>query len=185
VAGVRWGHVFPLPLVAIVALLVLLILLTPNLLPTSSPSAGSLATQAELIVDRSDTSNVTHFYVQGLGEVRYEMITAQLSENLTWPPPGSYTNLTWENGTNWTGVLEASFESTADPVAVNVTATYVDATGATVEYYGVFAFEVANGALSLVPIAVGLSGYANLAATPLASLPLSILLTATSPGGAP
>ncbi len=74
---------------AIVALLVLLILLTPNLLPTSTPSAGSLATQAELIVDRADTSNITHFYVQGIGDVRYVTITAQIATNVSWPAPPS------------------------------------------------------------------------------------------------
>jgi hypothetical protein len=171
--------------VAIVALLLLLIFLTPNLLPTSSPSAGSLATQAELIVDHAPTSNLTHFYVEGLGEVRYTMITAQLCENLSWPAPPSYTNLTWENLTVWSGVLEASFVSPADPVAVNVTATYVDSSGASVEYYGLFAFEVANGDLSMVPIATGLSGYSNIAPIPLSSLPFSILLSATGSGGAP
>ncbi len=185
VATGRWGRVFPLPLVAVVALLVLLILLTPNLLPTSTPSAGSLATQAELIIDRSSTSNITHFYVQGLGEVRYQMITAQLSEGAPWPAPPSYHNLTWANATNWTGVLEASFGSTADPVAVNVTATYMDPSGAVVEYYGLFEFDVASGALALTPIAPGLSGFSNISPTPLTSLPLSLLLTATSAGGAP
>jgi hypothetical protein len=180
-----WSRVFPLPLVAIVALLVLLILLTPNLLPTNSPSAGSLETQAELIIDHAPTSNVTHFYIQGLGDVRYERITAQVSENVSWPPPVSYSSLVWGNLTNWTGVLAASFGSGADPVAVNVTATYVDSSGASVEYYGVFAFDVSNGDLSLVPIAPGLSGYSNIAPTPLTSLPLSILLTGTTAGGAP
>ncbi len=181
----RWGRVFPLPLVAIVALLVVLILLTPNLLPTSTPSAGSLATQAELIVDRVSTSNITHFYVQGIGDVRYQMITAQLATNVSWPPPASYGNLTWGNVSNWTGVLEASFASTADPVAVNVTATYVDPTGASVEYYGLFAFQVTGGYLSLVPIGPGLGGYSNIAPTPIASLPIDLLLTATSAGSAP
>ncbi len=70
-------------------------------------------------------------------------------------------------------------------MAVNVTAIYVDPTGASVEYYGLFAFQVSGGYLSLVPIAPGLDGYANLAPTPLSSLPLDILLTGTSPGGAP
>lgn len=181
----RWGRVFPLPLVAIVALLVLLILLTPNLLPTSTPAAGSLATQAELIVDRVSASNLTHFYVQGIGDVRYMSITEQVAANVSWPPPASFANLTWGNETNWSGVLEASFASTADPVAVNVTATYVDPTGAAVEYYGIFAFQVSGGYLSIVPIAPGLSGYANLSPTPLSSLPLDILLSGAATGTAP
>ena len=77
---------FPPPLVGVSLLLVVLIVLTPNLLSTGAPAAGTYPTQAELVVDRGPTEpNVTHLYVKSVGNVRYVNLTMALATNLTWP----------------------------------------------------------------------------------------------------
>ncbi|MCI4340693.1 MAG: hypothetical protein L3K06_03280 [Thermoplasmata archaeon] len=177
-----WARFFPLPFVGVAVLLVLLILLTPNLLLGGGPAAGSLATQAELTVDHPSDGNVTHFYINGLGTVRYEEIRAMVCTNVSWPAPATLANLSWENATWGHEVLAAEFTSTANPILVNVTATYVDAAGAAVEFYGLFEFYVGNGALEARALAAGLS---DLPSTPLSSLPVTILLASTTPGAVP
>ena len=177
-----WGRYFPLPFVGVSVLLVLLIFLTPNLLLGGRPAAGSLATEAELTIDRAPGANVTHFYVNGLSTVRYTVIRALICTNLTWPAPTSLSNLTWTNVSWGTDVLAAQFASAADPLAVNVTATYVDAAGTAVEYYAIYEFDLAGGSLYGAPLVAGESSFG---ATPLASLPITLLLTATTPGAVP
>jgi len=177
-----WARLFPQPFVGVAVLLVLLIFLTPNLLLGGQPAAGSLATQAELTIDHPTGGNVTHFYVNGLSSVRYEMIQAQLCTNVTWPAPATVTNLTWQNATWGIGVLAAEFSTTADPMAVNVTAIYVDAAGASVEYYAIYEFTLQSGSLQGTPLAPGQSSFGT---TPLSSLPVTLLLTATTPGAVP
>jgi len=177
-----WGRYFPLPFVGISVLLVLLILLTPNLLLGGHPSAGSLATQVELTIDHPLGANVTHFYVNGLSTVRYTVILAMICTNLTWPAPASLANLTWANASWGLEVLAAEFSTESNPVAVNVTATYVDAAGASVEYYAIYEFYIGSGALQGTPLAPGQSAFGT---TPLSSLPVTLLLTSTSPGSAP
>ncbi len=177
-----WARFFPLPFVGVAVLLVLLIFLTPNLLLGGGPAAGSLATQAELTIDRPSDANVTHFYVNGLGTVRYTEIRAMICTNLTWPAPASLANLSWANATWGHGVLAAVFSSTANPIAINVTATYVDASGSAVEFYAIYEFYVGADTLEGTALAPGLS---NVPPTPLASLPLTLLLASTTPGAVP
>jgi hypothetical protein len=173
---------FPTPFVAIVALLLVLILLTPNLISTSTPSAGSLPTEAELVVDRVASDNVTHFYVRGLGGLRYDSIAVSLATNVSWPPHQTLGNLTFGPRALWKDVLVTIVTTAANPVIVNVTATYVDAAGARVEFVGVFGFNVLAGSLyqvDYVPAAAGITS------TPLDDLPLALLLETVPPGGTP
>jgi hypothetical protein len=173
---------FPTPFVAIVALLVVLIVLTPNLLSTAAPSAGSLPTEAELIVDRVADANTTHFYVRGLGEVRYDTILVALATNLAWPAPPSVSDLAFASPVNTSNVLVSIVSSDANPVAVNVTATYVDAAGTKVAFVGVFAFDVAGGVLYETTYIPSGSGGTS---TSLDDLPLSFLLETVPAGGSP
>lgn len=173
---------FPWPLVGAVVLLVVLIFLTPNLLSSANPAAGSLVTEAELIVDRVLGSNVTHFYVEGLGNVRYAEIRAGVDPNVSWPPPPSATNLTFTNLSNGTNVLALAFNSPANPVAVNVTVLYVDQSGGTVEYWGIYAFNTSAGYLNVGALDPLLPTYPP---TPVGSLPLTILLSSGVPGTVP
>lgn len=173
---------FPTPFVAIVALLLVLIFLTPNLLSSAAPSAGSLPTEAELVVDRVVGGNATHFYVRGLGEVRYDSIVVSLSTNLSWPAPGAVRNVSFGAPATTTNVLVALVSSSANPVAVNVTATYVDSAGAKVEFVGVYAFDVAGGVLYETPyFPAGATG----SSTPVDDLPISFLLETVPAGGSP
>jgi hypothetical protein len=179
-----WGNRlrlwFPPPLVAIVILQVVLIGLTPELLPGGS--AGSLATEAELIVDRVGGENVTHFYVEGLTQVRYTEITLQLANDSAWPPPGSPTFHygAWEY---WNQSLVAVVMSAANPVALNVTSTYVDSSGASVTYAGAFEFNVTAGTLYYETYLPGSSG--PVASVPLSDLPIPFVLSVSPSGGPP
>ena len=70
----------------------------------------------------------------------------------------------------------------ANPVAVNVTAVYIDPTSTTVWYLGTYVLDISGGMLSIVPL---LSGAASISPTPLDALPLELLLAASSTGVAP
>ena len=176
------SELFPWPFVGVVVLLVVLIFLTPNLVLSGGPAAGSLATQAQLTIDRPPGTNVTTFYVHGLGTVRYTQIWAALATNVTWPPPPSPDNWTWTNATNDSLALAAVFSTTANPVALNLTATYVDAAGATVVYWGLYEFYFGPATLETSALAVGLTVDA---ATPIGSLPITLLLASAAPGAVP
>lgn len=174
---------FPIPLVGAAVLLAVLILLTPNLISAGGgPAAGSLATQAELVVDHDPSGAVTQFYVHGLGDVRYARITVALDPNVSWPAPSSIPTNDWTNATTLNGTLALVVDTAANPVAVNVTAVYVDPTLATVWYLGTYVLDVSGGMLSIVPL---LPGAASISPTPLDALPLELLLTASSTGVAP
>ncbi len=174
-----WSQLLPWPFVGVVALLVALIFLTPNLLSTSEPAAGSLITQAELLVDRTASGNTTYFYLEGLGNVRYSEIRWAVAAPAVWPVAGSLANLTWNSSGNVSNRLVAVFASTADPVAVNVSMVYVDAAGATVTYVGAFAFLVAGGMLNTLPL---LGGVAGVPPTSLSALPIALVLGTAPPG---
>jgi len=173
---------FPVPYVAIVVLLLVLIVLTPNLLSTAAPSAGSLPTEAELIIDRAPSDNATHLYVHGIGEVRYTSISMSVATGLTWPPPTSARNLSFGLPSVWRNALESSLATGSDPFAVNITAVYVDTAGTTVDFVGIYAFDVARETVSEVgylPPAPGVT------TTPVDQLPFSILLETVAPGASP
>ena len=170
----RLGRFFPWPLVGTAAVLVVLILLTPALVSSGSPAAGSLLTQAELIVDRAPGSNITHFYVRGLGVVRYASISIGLVTGQNWSSLAAAPR-PWANWTNGTDVIELGAPTTSNPVAINVTAHYVYGTGSAL-YVGVFAFNVTSTTLEIRSFT---SAIGPLGPEPLSNLPLTILLAAT------
>ncbi len=174
----RIGRLLPAPLAAIVILLVALILLTPVLLSSGQPAPGIL-TQADLIVDRVPGSNVTHFYVRGVGTtIRYSELTIEWAANFSWSTVFPSSPLNWSLGANASEVLTLLFGTTANPVALNVSALY-QVPGSTTLYIGELAFDVSGGGnsatdlLSTVTSTPGLAGPAPVA---LSSLPLTIPL---------
>jgi hypothetical protein len=177
------GRFFPIPLVGTVVVLLALILLTPNLITSGgSPPAGSLETQAELIVDRVTGNATTHFYIHGLGLVRYQSITVALGTNTTWPAPSSPSAIRWSSS-NWSNdSLAVVTATTADPVAINITALYVDSMGARIWFLGVFVFHVSGDTLYVAAL---LTGAASIPPTPVASLPLPIILLSSATGNPP
>jgi hypothetical protein len=170
------------PFVAIVVLLLVLIGLTPNLLSTGAPSAGSLPTEAELIIDRAPSDNLTHLYVHGIGEVRYTSIAIALDTVLSWPPSGPMSNLSFGTATTWKNSLAATLSTANDPFAVNITAVFVDSAGTTVDFVGVIAFDVASGTVSQISYVPSSN---SITTTPVDQLPLSILLETVAPGSTP
>lgn len=176
----RLTELFPLPFVAVVVLLVVLIFLTPNLLVGGSPAAGSLATQAQLRIDLPPGSTTLHCYVEGLSPVRYAVISARVATNVSWQPLPVVANLTWSNASYDTEVLAAAFTAAGFPVAVNVSATYIDSTGTAVTYWGLYEFDLQGTTLFTVPLDPSLP---SVGATPVASLPFALLLATVPPGG--
>lgn len=172
---------FPLPLVGAAVLLAVLILVTPNLLSSGSPSAGSAESQAELLIDRAPSgTNVTHVYLRGLGLARYAAMALAIAP---YPGPGAPASPSGLPGTvvvNGTEVLAIAGASDATSFVVNATATFVDSSGASVAYAGVWAFSWSSGLL--VTTAYGPVGGAG--PTSASALPLTLLLAegSGSPG---
>ena len=177
----RVSELFPLPFVGVVVLLAMLIFLTPNLLLGGAPTAGTIATQAQLTVDLLPGASTVHFYVQGFSTVRYAVLAALVATNTTWPAAPA-SNLTWTNASYGTEVLAAAFSATGLPLAVNVTATYVDAAGTAVTYWGLYGFNVVGTDLYTTPLDPRLP---SVGATPLDALPLTLLLETEPVGGSP
>ncbi|MGI0131808.1 MAG: hypothetical protein ACREDK_01735 [Thermoplasmata archaeon] len=168
----RLAEFFPWPFIGVVVLLVILIFLTPNLLSGGAPTAGSLPTEAQLVVDRAAGSNVTHLYVESLGNVRYASISIQFGTNVSWPVVRA-ASIMWANATTWAEALEGSATTSDVPFAVNVSAIYVDAAGSSVAYEGAYAFNIADTSLAGIALTPDL---ANVPTTPVASLPIFLLL---------
>ena len=175
----RISELFPLPFVAVVVLLVVLIFLTPNLLFSGNPPAGSLVTEAQLTIDAPPGAMVLHFYVGGLSAVRYSVLSATLVTNLSWPPPTNLSGLNWTNASYGTDVLAAAFQADGNPVALNVSATYVDSAGVAVTYWGLYAFNVTGSTLYTTALDPRLP---TVPPTPVDALPITILLETASPG---
>lgn len=172
------GELFPWPFVGVVALLVVLILITPSLLSTGGGAgAGSLEAQAELVVDQPGVGTPLHFYVHGLGMVRYATISIGWTTNLTWPPPPSVAGLNWTNRTTVNGTLDVVLTIAGSPVALNVTAIYVDPAGQTAWYTGLYAFRLSSDTLFTVDLAPGASPVSPTAVT---NLPIAFPLTGSS-----
>ncbi|HUI38622.1 MAG TPA: hypothetical protein VLY85_03220, partial [Thermoplasmata archaeon] len=155
------------------------IIITPNLVSIGRPAAGSLETEAELLVDRATNQNVTHIYVKGVDDVRYTSIVISLNGSVPWPPSGTAPS-GFPNVSNWTDVIVAALVTPLNPVAVNVTAVYVDANNVTARYTGLYEFNVSSGMLyseALAPAA------GSIASTPLNDLPITFFLEIASVGG--
>jgi hypothetical protein len=151
VAGaVQW------PFVGLSVLLVLLILTTPGLLRFGAPGGASAATSAVLIVDRPPGANATHFYLEGLASTRYSHLALAAVALARWPVPPTGANVTFRNWTNATDSLNVDLISSADPLAVNVSAQLVDANGVVTTYYGVYAFNITGASVLLESLSPGL-----------------------------
>lgn len=181
----RVGGLLPWPLVLAAFLLGLLIVLTPVLTATGQPPAGSIYTQAELIVDALPGNNTTHFYVQGLGTTaRYAEIHLGFAFGFNWTGAFPLSRLNWTVWENGSGVLSVDATTQTVPVAVNVSALYT-ANGVSALYVGVFAIDVAvpNGSttetLTVVSDTTGIGSFL----TPVTNLPVPIPLTNVGPGG--
>lgn len=171
----HWRELFPVPYVAAATLLGVLVLLTPNLISFGSPAAGSLETQAYLVIDRAMGDNVTHVYLRSLGNARYTAITLELATNAHWPAPDHLSGVGWNRTVNETDVLVATLATAADPFVANVSATYVDPAGVTEQYIGEFEFHFAGGALDVATFTPGL---ASVSPTPENALPIYLPLLA-------
>lgn len=176
----RLAEFFPLPFVGATVLLVVLIFLTPNLLFTGRPAAGTLATQAELTIDVPPGTATMHFYVGGLTDVRYAVMHAYVASNLSWSPPPAVANITWTNVSYETEALATGFQASGLPVALNLSVTYVDTAGSAVTYWGVYEFDIQNAVLLTAPLDPRLP---NVASAPVSSLPITILLEAEPGAG--
>jgi hypothetical protein len=180
---------FPGPLVATALLLVLLILLTPVLVPNGPPAAGTIFTEAELIVDRAGGSNLTNFYLRGLGSaVRYAHIDVGVATGFNWTNGFPSPPLNWTRVADQSDLVAYQFSTAANPVAVNVTLLYATP-GSHAYYGGVFAFDIGTpvGSSTVMLLSVtttsGTSLSAGVNAEPLSALPAEILLA--NLGGSP
>lgn len=173
---------FPIPLVGAAVLLAVLILLTPNLLSTSSPTAGSLAAQAELLIDRGPTESVTtDLYLRGIGLARYDSLELRWTALNGSGAPATLNGLAWTGavGSNETLGIQASVDVPA--FAVNASAVYVDSSGSGVTYAAQFAFVWSGGVLATT--AYGAAGGSG--STAQSQLPLVLLLVQGPYGGHP
>lgn len=168
----------PGPLVATAVLLVLLILLTPVLAPNGPPAAGTVFTQATLLVDRTTSSNLTTFYLRALGStVQYAQISVWSATGFQWTDGFPSPPLNWSPVTNQSNLVAFQFNSTANPIALNITMLYSSG-GSRAYYVGVFAFyvgiPVGSVTLSLLSVTTtsGTSLGVGVNDAPLSSLPL-------------
>ncbi len=169
----RW---FPWPFVGVVVLLAVLIILTPNLLSTGSPAAGTFPTQAEIVVDRGPVSpNVTHLYVKSVGNVRYDIIAVRVSQSVDW----ANASVVWGNASTVYDSLVFTTSTTTNPIALNVSVTYRDPSGGVAIYVGVYAFQFVGQQLNTLPL---LPSEATVPPTALTNLPLYLLLSVSAPG---
>ena len=184
----RLHEYFPWPLVGVAVLLVILILVTPVLLSTGAPpAAGTIFTQARLLVDRVPGENVTTLYVEAEEPtVRYASVVITWADGFNWTGSGApgWATLRWSVVLNQSQVLAVVLPVTSNPVAINVTALY-NANG--VAYYvGVFAFYVTNATAATPDTVFAVtttSGVTVPASIPVATLPVIVPLADVGSGG--
>jgi hypothetical protein len=183
-AASRVAGLFPGPLVGIALLLAILIVLTPILTSNGQPAAGSIFSQAELIVDALPGNNSTHFYVRALSSTaRFSEIRFSLAGGFNWTGAFPRGILNWTEWQNASEVVSISALTTDNPVAVNVTALY-SANGASAYYVGLLALDFgyppgsSGETLSVASATSGISGFS----TPVTNLPLPITLVDVGPG---
>ena len=188
----RLREFFPWPLVGMALLMVVLIVLTPLLISSGQPPAGTIFTQAELIVDRVANANTTHFYVRALGTtVRYAGIHLGIASGFSWTGGGfPSATLNWTTWLNETNVLSLNLPTTANPVAVNVSVLYSTTNGGgSALYVGLFVFYVGPGpgspSVATLFVATATPGIAVGSTNPVSGLPLVIPLANLGPGVLP
>jgi hypothetical protein len=181
----RLAGLFPGPLVGIALLLAILIVLTPVLTSNGQPAAGSIFSQAELIVDALPGNSTIHFYVRALSSTaRYSEIRFALATDFNWT--GSYPAgpLNWTDWQNASAVVAIESSTNESPVAVDVSALY-SANGASALYVALLALEVGTPPGSMtdtLTVASGTSGIGGFS-TPVSNLPLPITLVDVGSGG--
>jgi len=188
----RLGTLAPWPLVGVAVLLVVLILFTPELVSNGLQPSPGIRTQAELVVDKTVTNSSYHFYVWALGEtIRYEWISIGVATDLNWTGTGPvpFAALNWTSWHNGSEVLSVIVSTSANPVALNITARYVSP-GGNACYEGLLAFYVASTTPTGSESLYSQSGTSGIAvASPLSvsndSLPATILLHDAGSGSCP
>lgn len=163
------------PLAGLSALLVLLIVLTPDLVAPSTPAAGCFGSAPKLDVDQPPGYTGLKLYVEGIETVRFENLSIALA-HATWPPPVSGVGLNWTTWGNATESLFANLTTTVDPVAINVTATYVDPQGGHATYGGLYVLNISAPYLRVATLTSSLAGTAP-SQVPLTNLPVDLPLT--------
>lgn len=165
---------FPIPLVGVATILIVLIFLTPILI-NGELAAGTIFTQAELVVDHPPGSSTTNFYVHAVGTVRYAILRIGIAQNYQWNNPPPVSTLVWGNWTNGTELVAISAASEMDPVAVNVSAYYTTQHSGSAWYFGILAFDVVGNTLFVRSYTSGVDvpGSVSISST---ELPLPILL---------
>ena len=161
-----WRRFFPMPWVGFAVLLLALIILTPVLYSTGPPAAGTIFTQAELVVDSNGTA--THLYLWGVSDVRYQSLSLGILTGFVWGHRPDRSPATWTNATDSLAVVGATDRTL---FAVNVSALYVSQGSAC--YGGLVAFNLTSTALAAQSFTPGLSIPSTVG---LSSLPLSIAL---------
>ncbi|HXW66503.1 MAG TPA: hypothetical protein VEL82_01260 [Thermoplasmata archaeon] len=178
---------FPAPLVGVALLLGLLIVFTPFLTSYGQPSAGTIFSQAELIVDGLPGNATVHFYVRGLGTTtRYAEIHLGFAFGFSWTGGWPSGPLNWTNWTNGTNVLAITANVDQLPAAVNVSALYT-ANGASVLYVGLLAVTIgvpSGQSADALIVASDTSGIGAFS-TPVTDLPVPITLANVGSGGGP
>ena len=183
----RLGTLFPWPFVGVTLLLGVLIVLTPVLTAYGQPAAGSIFSQADLIVDALPGNASTHFYVRAYcATARYAEISLGFAFGFAWTGAYPSGHLNWTDWQNASGVLSIEGAVNQTPVAVNVSALYV-ANGVSVLYVGVFAMDVGTSSgsstevLTVASDTSGISGFL----WPVSELPILIPLANVGSGGGP
>lgn len=138
---------FPIPLVGAAAILLVLILLTPVLIGTGVPAAGTIFTQAEVIVDYPGDNATSNYYLHAIGNIRYSILSIGIAENYAWNNPPPISSLVWGNWTNATDLVAISASSSDNPVALNISAYYSTAKEGSAWYVAIVAFEVVGNTL--------------------------------------
>ncbi len=183
--GRALGRYFPAPLVGVAILLALLIVFTPVLASYGQPTAGSIFSQAELVVDALPGNTTVHFYVHGLSTTaRYASISLGLAHDFPWTGSWPSGNLTWTNWTNGSDVLVITGATSQLPVAVNITADYISG-GVSALYIGQFALNLSatsgTDTLYVVSNTAGIGSFS----TPVVDLPVPVTLALVRTGAAP
>ncbi len=138
---------FPIPLVGVAAILLVLIVLTPVLIGSGVPAAGTIFTQAEIIVDYPGVNMTSYLYLHAIGNIRYASLSIGIAENYNWSAPPSVGSLRWGNWTNGTNLVAIDTSYAGNPVAINVSAYYTTAKVGSAWYVAIIAFEVSGNTL--------------------------------------
>jgi hypothetical protein len=183
----RLGALFPWPFVGVALLVGVLIVVTPLLSANSQPAAGSLGSQALLIIDALPGNASMHFYVRGEGTTaRYESINLGFAFGFNWTGGFPSGSLNWTDWQNASSTLAVNATVDRAPLVVNVAALYT-ANGVSALYLGVLAVDVgtppgtSTETLSVISDTPGISGFTYA----VADLPIIVPLSNVGSGGGP